>query len=160
MPCLDFSELSPLQKLQFFILTTQWVLLVEQELLTLASRAHEFNLFVGGARVAQSLVLWVVRCEPFFLSFLAIAVSVLRYTGCDYPFGIINLSCNDDGWIFKMFKIRIRSSHSRCQLTSSQISGILWHVNVKSFVHSTLNGSTVYSCTLKCMRHNKEFDLT
>ena len=157
MRCLDFTELSPLQELQFLILTTQWVPLVEQELLTLASRAHEFNFFVGGVRVAQSLVLCVLRCEPFVLSFFSDCIFSSSIYGSRLP-----LWYHQTFLVMMMaeYSIRIGSSHSRCQLTSSQINEILWHVNVKSFAHSTPRGSTIYSCTLKCLRHNKEFDLT
>jgi hypothetical protein len=72
----------------FVTRVTQWVPLVEPELLTL-HRAPELIPGFSGVRVAQS----VVFCVDHFMTFfhLAIVLSVLRLTDSGYPFGILKL---------------------------------------------------------------------
>ena len=46
----------------------------------------------SGVLVTGSLVLCVMFVDPFFLFLLADALSVLRFTDSEYPFGILNSS--------------------------------------------------------------------
>ena len=73
---------------------TRWVSLAEQELLTLPEYLSSSPVF-SGVRVTRSLVLYVFfvdRCLSFVIFLLAIVLSILlRYTDCDYPFGIFKL---------------------------------------------------------------------
>ena len=72
----------------FVTRVTQWVPLVEPELLTL-HRAPELIPGFSGVRVAQS----VVFCVDHFMTFfhLAIVLSVPRFTASDYLFGTFSL---------------------------------------------------------------------
>ena len=72
---------------------TQRMPLVEQELFTLSEYLSSLPVF-SWVRVTRSLVLcvcFVDRCLSFFSFFLAIVLSVLRFTDSDYPFGIFKL---------------------------------------------------------------------
>ena len=72
---------------------TRRVPLVEQELLTLPEHLSSPTVFTG-VRVTRSLVLYICfvdRCLSFCTFFLAIVLSVLRYTDSDCPFGIFKL---------------------------------------------------------------------
>ena len=67
---------------------------MEHELLTLPERLSSPPVF-GGVRVTRSLVLCVCFVDPLFVLlynfYLAIVLSVLRFTDSDYPFGILKL---------------------------------------------------------------------
>jgi hypothetical protein len=65
--------------------------LLEQELYTLPEHLSSPPVF-SEVRVPRSLVLCVMFCRSFFVPFhLAIVLSVLRFTGSNYPFGIFKL---------------------------------------------------------------------
>ena len=76
----------------FLTRLTRWVLLVEQELLTLPENLSSPPVF-SGVCVTRSLVLCVCIVDRSFVLFiLAIVLSVLlRFTDSDYPFDIFKL---------------------------------------------------------------------
>ena len=60
------------------------------------SGASEFTPVFSGVCVAQSLAFFVDHCLSFYR--LGIALSVLRFTASDYPFGIIKLVFRYSGY--------------------------------------------------------------
>ena len=59
---------------------------------TVTPGAHEVTPGLSGVRIARSLVFCAIFCRLVPVLLLAIALSVLRLTASDYPFGITKLS--------------------------------------------------------------------
>ena len=78
----------------FVTRVTRRMLLVEQELITLPRHMNSPPGFNGGScySVINFMCNFVDRCLSFF--FLAIVLSVLRFTDSDYPLGTFAVSSN------------------------------------------------------------------